>query len=130
MAANEKILKALKSAITHLDASMLAIAKKDEALLGDTVWHIAAEVEYASFLFSIRVQDVIDKSKRRFNQKIKVEVGPMLVSVRDLLDEAKECVMSAKLSDAYKNVYIARNRLLNIQKDLAKKKRKSRVRQQ
>jgi len=53
MAADEKILKALKSAITHLGNSMLTIDKKEDNSLADSVWHVAAELEYALFLFSI-----------------------------------------------------------------------------
>ena len=127
MAANEKILKALKSAITHLDNSMLAIDKKeDDSLLEDSVWHVAAELEYALFLFSITVQNEIDKSKWKLNPKLKkVEVGPTLVTVQDLLNEAEKCMTSEKLSDAYKSAYVARHYILKVQKDFAKKKREA-----
>ena len=127
MAANEKILKALKSAMTHLDNSMLAIDKKEgDSLLDDSVWHVAAELEYALFLFSITVQNEIDKSKWKLNPKLKkVEVGPTLVTVQDLLNEAEKCMTSEKLSDAYKSAYIARHYVLKVQKDFAKKKREA-----
>jgi len=127
MAANEKILKALKSAMTHLDNSMLAIDKKeDDSLLEDSVWHVAAELEYALFLFSITVQNEIDKSKWKLNPKLKkVEVGPTLVTVQNLLNEAEKCIENEKLLDAYKSAYIARNYMLKIQKDFTKKKREA-----
>jgi len=127
MATNEKISKALKSAITHLDNSMLIInKKKDDSLLEDSVWHVAAELEYALFLFSITVQNEIDKSKWKLNPKLKkVEVGPTLVTVQDLLNEAEKCMTSEKLSDAYKSAYIARHYILKVQKDFAKKKREA-----
>lgn len=127
MATNEKISKALKSAITHLDNSMLIInKKKDDSLLEDSVWHVAAELEYALFLFSITVQNEIDKSKWKLNPKLKkVEVGPTLVTVQDLLNEAEKCMTSEKLSDAYKSAYIARHYVLKVQKDFAKKKREA-----
>lgn len=126
MATNEKISKALKSAITHLDNSMLIInRKKDDSLLEDSVWHVAAELEYALFLFSITVQNEIDKSKWKLNPKLKkVEVGPTLVSVQDLLNDAEKC-MTSELSDAYKSAYIARHYVLKVQKDFAKKKREA-----
>ena len=127
MATNEKISKALKSTITHLDNSMLIInKKKDDSLLEDSVWHVAAELEYALFLFSITVQNEIDKSKWKLNPKLKkVEVGPTLVTVQDLLNEAEKCMTSEKLSDAYKSAYIARHYVLKVQKDFAKKKREA-----
>jgi hypothetical protein len=127
MAANEKILKALKSAITHLDNSILAMDKKeDNSLLEDNVWHAAAELEYVLFLFSITVQNEIDKSKWKLNPKLKkVEVGPTLVTVQDLLNEAEKCIKNEKLLDAYKSAYIARHYMLKVQKDFVKKKREA-----
>ena len=126
MTTNRKMLKALKSAIAYLDSSMLAMDKKDDNLLTDSVWHAAAELEYTLFLFSIIVQNEIDKSKWKLNPKLKkVEVGPTLVTVQDLLNEAEKCIENEKLLDAYKSAYIARNYMLKIQKDFAKKKREA-----
>ena len=126
MTANRKMLKALKSAMTHLDNSMLAMDKRDDNLLTDSVWHAAAELEYALFLFSITVQNEIDKSKWKLNPKLKkVEVGPTLVTVQDLLNEAEKCVKNEKLLDAHKSAYIARNYILKVQKDFAKRKREA-----
>ena len=126
MAANEKILKALKSAITHLDNSMLTMDKKDDNSVADSVWHTAAELEYALFLFSITVQDEIDKTKWKLNPKLrKVEVGPMLVAVQELLDKAEKCVTNENLLDAYKSAYIARHFILKLQKDFTRKKREA-----
>jgi len=126
MTTNRKMLKALKSAIAYLDDSMLAMDKKDDNLLTDSVWLAAAELEYALFLFSMTAQNEIDKSKWKLNPKLKkVEVGPTLVTVQDLLDEAEKYIESEKLSDAYKSAYIARNYMLEIQKDFTKKKREA-----
>jgi len=126
MTTNKKMLKALKSAITYLDNSMLAMDKKDDNLLTDSVWHLAAELEYALFLFSMTVQNEIDKSKWKLNPKLKkAEVRPTLVAVQDLLNETEKCIKNEKLLDAYKSAYIARNYMLKIQKDFAKKKREA-----
>jgi hypothetical protein len=126
MTTNKKMLKSLKSAITYLDNSILAMDKKDDALLADSVWHLAAELEYALFLFSMTVQNEIAESKWKLNPKLKkVEVGPTLVTVQDLLNEAEKCVKNEKLLDAYKSAYIARNYILKVQKDFAKKKREA-----
>jgi len=124
MTANRKMLKALKSAIAYLDSSIVAMDKKDDNLLADSVWHAAAELEYALFLFSMTAQNEIDKSKWKLNPKLKqVEVGPTLVTVQDLLNEAEKCTENEKLLDAYKSAYIARNYMLKVQTDFAKKKR-------
>jgi len=126
MTADRKMLKALKSAITYLDNSMLAMDKKDDNLLTDSVWHLAAELEYALFLFSMTVQNEIDKSKWKLNPKLKkAEVRPTLVTVQNLLNETEKCIKNEKLLDAYKSAYIARNYMLKIQKDFAKKKREA-----
>jgi len=126
MTTNRKMLKALKSAITYLDSSIVAMDKKDDDLLTDSVWHAAAELEYALFLFSMTAQNEIDKSKWKLNPKLKkVEVGPTLVTVQDLLNDAEKCIKNEKLLDAYKSAYIARNYMLKVQKDFAKKKREA-----
>jgi hypothetical protein len=126
MTTNKKMVKALKSAITYLDNSILAIDKKDDGLLTDSVWHAATELEYTLFLFSITVQNEIDKSKWKLNPKLKkAEVGPTLVTVQNLLNETEKCIKKEKLLDAYKSVYIARNCMLKVQKDFAKKKREA-----
>ena len=126
MATNKKILKALKSAITYVDNSMPAMDKKDENSLADSIWHVAAELEYVLFLFSITVRDKVDKSKWKLNPKLKkVELGPTLVTVQDLLNEAEKCTKNEKLLDAYKSAYIARHYILKVQKEFARKKREA-----
>lgn len=126
MAANKKMLKALKSAITCLDNSMLAMDKKDESSLADSIWHVAAELEYVLFLFSITVKDEVDKSKWKLNPRLKkIELGPTLVTAQDLLNEAEKCIQNEKLLDAYKSAYIARHYILKVQKEFAKKKREA-----
>jgi hypothetical protein len=126
MAANKKILKALKSAITYLDDSMPAMDKKDENSLADSIWHVAAELEYVLFLFSMAVKDEVDKSKWKLNPKLKkVELGQTLVIVQDLLVEAEECMGNEKLLDAYKSAHVARHYILKVQKEFARKKREA-----
>ena len=123
MATYNKISKALRTAITHLSDSMLAIDRKDGNSLEIGVWHVAAELEYVLFLFSIAVEEEVDKSKWKLNSKLeKVEAGSMLGAVQDLLNEAEKC-MKTEVLDAYKNAYIARHYVLKIQKDFTKKKR-------
>jgi hypothetical protein len=124
MAVDEKILQSLRSAVTYLESSALALDKKDESLLVDNVWHVAAELEYALFLLSIKTRNESDVSKLKSNLEFeKADVGSSLVYVKNLLNEAEEFVLSGRLQDAYKSAYVARNCILKIKDDLAKKKR-------
>ncbi len=126
MAADRKILKALKSAIGYLDNSMPALDRKDENSLADSIWHVAAELEYVLFLFSITFKDEADKSKWKLNPKLKKnELGPTLATVQDLLNDTEKCIKNEKLLDAYKNAYIARHYILKVQKEFARKKREA-----
>jgi hypothetical protein len=123
MTINEKISKSLKSATNHLDNSMLALNKKDENSFADSLWHVAAELEYILFLFSITFPNETDPSKWKPNLELKTETGSMLTDVRNLLNEAERLVMNERLLDAYKDAYTARSHIFKIQENLAKKKR-------
>ena len=124
MATNEKIWKALKSAMTYLENSILALNKGDENSLANSVWHVAAELEYMLFLFSLTLQSECDKSGWKPNpEPKKFETGQTLAVVQDLLDEAEKSMVNEKLLDVYKNVYVARYYVFKIQEEFARKKR-------
>jgi len=124
MAIHEKVSNALKSAATHLENSISALNKKDENSFADSLWRVAAELEYALFLFSITFPDEssLSSGKRKPEPK-KIEAGSVLVEVENLLKEAERFVVDKRLLDAYKTAYVARHHILNVQEDLAKKKR-------
>jgi len=124
MTANEKMLKALKTAKSHLEDSMMALNKKDEDSFDKSLWDTAAELEYALFLFSITFQNESDKSNWKPNPDLKkIETGSVLVEAENLLKEAEKSIANKNLQNAYRNAYIARHYLLKVQEDLAKKKR-------
>ena len=124
MTANEKILKSLKSAMNYLKNSIAALNKKDENLIADSIWHVAAELEYALFLFSIMFQDDVDKSKWKFNSKPQlIELDWTIKRVKELLSNAEKLATSKNFLEAYKEAYIARRYILEVQKSFAKKKR-------
>ena len=124
MAANEKILTALKSVATYLENSIRALAKKDENSLMDNVWHVAAELEYTLFLFSIAFEEEADKLKLRSNPRLKkVEVDSALITVRELLKAVFKHMKEKDLLKAYKEANIARHYMLKVQRDFARKKR-------
>ena len=122
MAINEKVSNALKSAVAHLENSISALNKNDENLFANSLWHVAAELEYALFLFSIMFPDENSLSSWKRKSELKIEVGSMLVEVKNLLNEAKKFVLDGRLLDAYRSAYIARHYMLKVQEDLAKKK--------
>jgi hypothetical protein len=123
MAIDEKILSSLKSAITYLENSTIAIDKKDEHMLTDSIWHVAAELEYALFLLSIKAQNGIKapKPKSDLDSK-KADFDSALVDVKNFLNEAEKFFLSRRLQDAYKSAYVARHYVSKITEDLAKKK--------
>jgi hypothetical protein len=123
MAVKEKISQSLKSATTHLENSILALNKKDEDSFADSLWHVAAELEYTLFLFSITFQNEKDISNWKPNPEPKIEAGSTLMDAQNLLKEAEKFV-NEKLLDAYKSAYIARHYILKVQEDLSRKKRK------
>jgi hypothetical protein len=126
MAAKDKISASLKSTATYLEKSMSALNKKDENLFGGSLWHAAAELEYALFLFSMKFQTESDQSKWKPNPELKkTEDGPMLTEAKNLLNDAENSMLKKKLLDAYKSAYTARHYILKVQEDVAKKKREA-----
>jgi hypothetical protein len=124
MTVNEKIHKTLKTANGYLEKSITALNNKDENLFSECLWHVAAELEYALFLFSITLQNENNLVNLKQNPK-KIDAMPNLGEVQSLLNEAERFMANAKLLEAYKNVYMARHYTLKIQEGLAKKKREA-----
>lgn len=123
MTVNEKILRSLKSAVMYLENSAFALEKKDEEMLADNIWHVAAELEYALFLLSITTQNENGTPELRSKHRSKeADVDSTLVDVKNLLNEAEESVLSGRLQDAYESAYAARHCVLKIKDDLAKKR--------
>lgn len=126
MATDEKISKALKSAATYLEDSMRALNKKDGNSLMDSVWHLAAELEYVLFMFSMALEEEKNKLKWRSNPRLKkVEVGSTLVVVQDLLKEVDKHMRERNLLEAYNKTDVARRYVLKVQRDFARKKREA-----
>lgn len=121
MAVKEKTLKALESATRCLEGSISALGKDDKAFT-DSFWHVAAELEYALFLFSMMFKDGFDTSKWKPNPEAKkLEANEMLKAVRELLGESKKALIKEELIDAYKCAYTARHYVFRIQDDFTRK---------
>jgi len=124
MVSNDKILRALESATSYLKKSISALKSGNENSFTEHFWHVAAELEYALFMFSLIFKEEIDKSKWKPNPEIKRDnVNDVLAEVRSLLDNAKKFLASGKVLNAYKSVYVARHCVFAVEENLAKKKR-------
>jgi hypothetical protein len=121
MTINEKVLRALRKAANYLEKSMLAFNQKNETSFADDLWHVAAELEYALFMFSITFQNEHSPSWKSNPEK--ADVKSVLEEVQSLLGEAEKFVADGKLLESYKNTYIARHYIRKVQEDLTQKKR-------
>lgn len=126
MAHHEKIVQSVKLSIGYLEASILALDKKDEDSFADSLWRSAEELEYVLFLFSLEFQDqnVRSKWKSMFDIK-KGDAGSSLKAAKRLLNESRKSMIDECWLEAYKSAYVARHYLLKLQEDLAKKKREA-----
>lgn len=121
MAVNEKVLRALRTATNYLEKSIEAFNQKNEVSFADNFWHVAAELEYALFLFSITFQNENSHSWKPNPEK--TDTKSVLEEVQNLLSEAEKSAVNEKLLESYKSAYIARHYIRKVQEDLAKKKR-------
>jgi|YelNatPaOPRAMG01_1025707.scaffolds.fasta_scaffold05217_7 hypothetical protein len=131
MSVTEKISKSLKTAKMHLENLTNALGKGDENSFADGVWHLAAELEYALFLFSVTIQSESESAKWKPNPEVKsMETEPILTNIRSLLSDAEKFLIKGNLHEAYRSAYAARHYALRIQENLAKKKREALKRKQ
>lgn len=120
----EKILGAITSAMSHLEDSVEAFAKRDETKVMNNVWQAAADLEYALFLFSLKHQDETKRSSWKLDPHSKqVEIEPILMSTKDLLETAKGNIKTKNLLEAHKKAWIARGHLLRIHEAFEKKRK-------
>lgn len=123
MTLTEKVLKALESAEHYLENSRLTL-NKDEKKFADSIWHVAAELEYVLLLLSLISGGENDTTKWKTNpENRKIGADEMLTTIRELLRESKKALVDKNLTSANKCAYMARQYIFRIQGDFAKKKR-------
>jgi len=124
----EKARDAIDSALTHLENSMRALAKKsDDKAVANSFWLASSETEYALFLFSLTHQERSENPSWKQSSQPKqqvVEVGPALTSAQRFLENAKTNLEKNATEKAYEETWAARNLLLKVQ-ELFEKKQKS-----
>lgn len=124
MEQQKRIIEAITSAINNLETSIKAVVNRNENEVEGSVWQAAADLEYATFLFSIAREHKSSSWKLKLRSK-QVEIGPLLVSAQDLLKDAKSC-FDSELCEAHKKTGMARGYLLKAQEILEKRRKKGR----
>ncbi|MCS7115469.1 MAG: hypothetical protein RMJ15_05495 [Nitrososphaerota archaeon] len=125
MALTEKALKALEFAEGYLEKSLSAL-NKDEKNFADGIWHVAAELEYALFLFYLMSKGEYDVAEWKPNpEHQKIGTNETVAKVMELLKESKKALVNKDLIGAHKYAYIARQYVFRIQEGFVKKKHES-----
>ncbi|MEM2093120.1 MAG: hypothetical protein QW056_05875 [Candidatus Bathyarchaeia archaeon] len=122
MSIQEKISKALSTAMQYLEDALSTDNKDVEALEND-VWHIASELEHALLLFSLKFEDN-NPSEWISNLPRKKETRETLTSVYELIKQSINALTKGDLLDAYREAYAARHYIFLLQEEGSKKKRK------
>jgi sugar diacid utilization regulator len=125
LAYGEKITKALTSCEACLEKSVVAVKSAREES-DNWVWHAAAELEYALFLFSLKNADENVTLKRKTGSRDKNDsTAKLLNTVQNLVVQSKESIATGNWLQAHKYAYAAGNILLRIQREYGRKKRGS-----
>lgn len=123
MAYSEKIVKALASCEVFLEKSVAALMSACEES-DHWVWHAAAELEYALFLFSLKNADENVTLKRKTRSRDKNDsTAKLLNRVQNLVVQSKESIAAGNWLQAHKYACAAGNILLRIQREYGRKKR-------
>jgi len=110
MERSERIINAIKKAISNLECAMDAlISGKGE--VERTIWQAASEAEYAVFLLSLLQKSENHSWKTESKKMGEVEVGPALIAAQDLLKEAEK-VFNNNFEEAYRKAWTARQYIL------------------
>lgn len=124
MAYNGKILKALESAIKHLEGSMSALKANNGEAFSNNIWHVAAELEYALSMFSLTVGNGHSAFLVKPNpEPKKLQTDQIILKVKDLINEAQTSMKNGDLIGACKNTRLARHYVFEVQEKLTGKKR-------
>lgn len=123
MERSERIINAIKKAISNLECTMAALMS-GKGEVEQTIWQTAAETEYVVFLLSL-LQKSEDHSWKAESEKMgEVEVGPALIAAQDLLKEAEK-VFEDNFEEAYRKAWTARQYILAAQHALREKSKKA-----
>jgi len=104
-----------------IDYACSALTRREERAFDDYIWKTAFYLEYLTFLLSLSRTNVDDVWKKREKLKRGVDLTIILSLVQDSLKEAEK---DDSVDDMYRKVWIARGRILSIQRRLNNAKAK------
>jgi hypothetical protein len=126
MAYDMEIVQSLDSSMSYVKESFRISGTAPLNEFDVCVWHAAAELEYALFLFSLKIQDEnVTKGWKPNRSRRKDDAATLLKAAQEVLSRSQESVCAEEWLKAYRDAFGARHLLLWVQKDLAKKRRGS-----
>ena len=127
LAYSEKIVKALTSCEAYL-AKLIPASKNTCEESDNWMWHAAAELEYALFLFSLKSPDEDVALNWKTGSRDRSDSTAKLVeTVQNLVIRSKESTMTGDWLQARRCAYAAADILLRIQREHSRKKRGARA---
>lgn len=115
------IRETLLKANLSIDYACRALTRREERAFDDYIWKTAFYLEYLTFLLSLSRTNVDDVWKKREKLKRGVDLTIILSLVQDSLKEAEK---DDSVDGMYRKVWIARGRILSIQRRLNNAKAK------
>lgn len=125
----KEAISSLELAYNCLEEAIKSAIEKKEHNLGELVWKASSELEYSLFLLSMKIgEENLPKinPSSRFDPKFKGEIGPFLVSIQDLTEEAIKLLKKKLYSEAYEAARAARNGLLRLHTMLERQRKEKR----
>ncbi len=124
MVHTDKILGVLESAIRYLVNSITSLKSMNAEAFSNSVWRVAAELEYALFLFSLTIENGQEALLKLNPEPRNLQLDKILLGVKDLIRGAQEYFKNGDLLNAFRNVRLARHYIFYVQNILAKRGRK------
>lgn len=115
------IRETLQKANLSVERARSALARREERAFDDHIWKTAFYLEYLTFLLSLSRTNVDDAWKKREKLDRGVDLTTTLSLAQDSLKEAEE---DDSVEGVYRKAWIARGRILSVQRRLDKTKAK------
>ena len=113
--------KTLQNAILSVDNACNALTRGEKRAFDDHIWKAAFSLEYLTFMLSLSRANVDDAWKKREKLSRAADLTATLSLAQDTLKEAAE---DDSVEGVYRKTWLARGRILSIQRRLNKTKAK------
>jgi hypothetical protein len=107
----------MQKSILSVVFALSALARREERAFDVHIWKAAFYLEYLTFLLSLSRTNGDDAWKKREKLERGIDLTTTLSLVRDLLKEAEE---DGSIEGVYRKTWVARGRILSIQRRLDK----------